>query len=327
MVAMTPTASRLDWLLFGLLGFFWGSSYLFIKIGVDAGLEPFTLVSLRLLFGFMLLAIVVAVAREPLPREPRILGHLAVMGFFSVALPFGLITWAEQSVDSSLAAVLTAAVPLFVIPFAALLLPAERITINGILGVMIGLVGVAIIVGFDPESLAGSSLTAELALIGAAASYAIGGVYARRNVSGLRPMIPAVFQVGYALVMTAILALVFERPWERGIAPEALFAVIWLGLLGSGAAYLVFFRLLGHWGATRTSLVAYLLPIWGIVLGALVLDESIDPRLLIGTTLVIGGIALVNMGGRLPFRQQSTPKPTVGDRTVKAHEPSSGDLG
>src|SRR6188508_1162567 len=175
MVAMTPTASRLDWLLFGLLGFFWGSSYLFIKIGVDAGLEPFTLVSLRLLFGFVLLAIVVAVAREPLPREPRILGHLAVMEFFSVALPFGLSTWAEQSVDSRLAAVLTAAVPLFVIPFAALLLPAERITINGILGVMIGLVGVAIIVGFDPESLAGSSLTAELALIGAAASYAIGG--------------------------------------------------------------------------------------------------------------------------------------------------------
>src|SRR6188508_2913296 len=221
MVTMTPSASsRLDWLLFILLGFLWGSSYLFIKIGVDAGLQPFTLVSLRLLIGLALLAVVVAVAREALPRERRTYGHLVVMGFFSVALPFMLITWAEQSVDSSLAAVLTAAVPLFVIPFAALILRDERITINGILGVMIGLVGVAIIDGFDPESLAGSSLTAELALIGAAASYAIGGVYARRNVSGLRPMIPAVFQVGYALVMTAILALVFERPWERGIAPE-----------------------------------------------------------------------------------------------------------
>ena len=296
------------------------------RIGVDAGLEPFTLVSLRLLFGFVLLAIVVAVAREPLPREPRILGHLAVMGLFSVALPFGLITWAEQSVDSSLAAVLTAAVPLFVIPFAALVLPAERITINGILGVAIGLVGVAIIVGFDPESLTGSSLPAELALIGAAASYAIGGVYARRNASGLRPMIPAVFQVGYALVMTAVLALALERPWERGIAPEALFAVIWLGLLGSGAAYLVFFRLLGRWGATRTSLVAYLLPIWGIVLGAVVLSETIDSRLLLGTLLVIGGIALVNMRGRLPFRRQPRAEGPVASRS-QAAEPRHGDLG
>ena len=220
---------------------------------------------------------------------------------------------------------LTAAVPLFVIPFAALLLPAERITINGILGVAIGLVGVAIIVGFDPQSLTGTSLAAELALIGAAASYAIGGVYARRNAHGLRPMIPAVFQVGYALVMMAIPALILERPWERGIAPDALFAVIWLGLLGSGAAYLIFFRLLGRWGATRTSLVAYLLPIWGIVLGALVLSEAIDTRLLLGTALVIGGIALVNMRGRLPFRRQ--PEPAEPARPVKAAEARRGDLG
>jgi len=297
------TSTRLDWALFILLGFFWGSSYLFIKIGIDAGLEPFTLVSLRLLFGLVLLAVVVRVAGEPLPRQPRMIGHLVVLGFFSVALPFGLITWAEQSVDSSLAAVLTGAVPLFVIPFAALFLPAERITINGLLGIVVGLIGVAIVVGFDPADLAGNELIAEVALIGAAVSYAIGGVYARRNVHGLRPMIPGLFQVGIALIMMAIPALVLERPWERGLAPEALFAVAWLGLLGSGAAYLIFFRLLGHWGATRTSLVAYLLPIWGIALGALVLSEPIDARLILGTALVIGGIALVNLRrGALPRR-------------------------
>lgn len=289
------TSSGLDWALFTLLGFFWGSSYLFIKIGIDAGLEPFTLVSLRLLVGVALLALVVRVAGEPLPREPRMIGHLVVLGFFSVALPFGLITWAEQSVDSSLAAVLTGAVPLFVIPFAALFLPAERITVNGLLGIAVGLMGVAVVVGFDPADLAGNELIAEVALIGAAISYAIGGVYARRNVHGLRPMIAALFQVGIALVMMAIPALVLERPWERGLAPEALFAVVWLGLLGSGAAYLIFFRLLGRWGATRTMLVAYLLPIWGIVLGALVLSEPIEARLILGTALVIGGIALVNL--------------------------------
>ena len=294
-----PASSRLDWFLFILLGFLWGSSYLFIKIGVDAGLQPFTLVTLRLLIGLALLAVVVAVAREALPRERRTYGHLVVMGFFSVALPFMLITWAEQSVDSSLAAVLTAAVPLFVIPFAALILRDERITLNKVIGILIGLVGVAIVVGFDPASLVGDELVAELALIGAAMSYAIGGVYARRNVTGLRPMIPALFQVAFALVMVAIPAIVLEGPIRLDIKPEALLAVIWLGLLGSGAAYLVFFRLLGHWGATRTSLVAYLLPIWGIALGALVLAEPIDVRLILGTALVIGGIALVNRRGSL----------------------------
>jgi drug/metabolite transporter (DMT)-like permease len=176
------------------------------------------------------------------------------------------------------------------------------------------LIGVAIVVGFDPSQLTGNELLAELALIGAAASYAIGGVYARRNVHGLRPMIPALFQVGFAFVMMTIPALLLERPWERGIAPEALFAVIWLGLLGSGGAYLIFFRLLRHWGATRTSLVAYLLPIWGIALGALVLAEPIDGRLLIGTALVIAGIALVNMRrGSMRYLGRRAPvAPTEG---------------
>ncbi len=312
MTKATPsTSTGLDWALFVLLGFFWGSSYLFIKIAVDAGLEAFTVVAGRLLIGMILLAVVVGVARESLPRERRMYGHLAVMGFFSVALPFMLITIAEQSVDSSLAAVLTGAVPLFTIPFAALLLAAERITINGLLGIAIGLIGVAIVVGFDPSQLTANELVAELALIGASASYAFGGVYARRNVHGLRPMIPALFQVTIAFIMTAIPAAIIERPWDDALAPEALMAVVWLGVFGSGFAYLVFFRLLRSWGATRTSLVAYLLPIWGIALGALVLSEPIDTRLLLGTALVIGGIALVNM-------RRASPKPFGHGRTPVA---------
>jgi drug/metabolite transporter (DMT)-like permease len=304
-------STRLNWMLFILLGFIWGSSYLFIKIGVDAGLQPFTLVAARLFFGLLLLGSVVAIAREPLPTEPRMYVHLVVMGLFSVAIPFALITWAEQSVDSSLAAVLTGAVPLFVIPIAALLLPAEKITANAILGVLIGLAGVAVVVGFNPASLAGTELVAQLALIGAAASYALGGVYARRNVHGLRPMIPAFLQVSFALVMTAIPALLFERPWEGTLTVDALVAVIWLGLLGSGAAYLIFFRLLRSWGATRTSLVAYLLPIWGIVLGSLVLSEPIDARLLAGTALVIAGIGLVNMRGSVQQLWRRRPEPAT----------------
>jgi drug/metabolite transporter (DMT)-like permease len=296
---MNQRGSAADWLLFVLLGFLWGSSYLFIKIGVDAGLQPFTLVAVRLLIGFALLAAVVAVAREALPRSIRTYGHLFVMAIFSVALPFSLITWAEQSTDSTLAAILNASVPLFVILIAAAVLVDENITTNKVAGLVIGFVGVAILVGFDPGVIAGTDLLAALALIGSSVAYATGAVYARRFVHGLRPMIPAVMQVGFALLISAILALLFERPISFPVSFDAVLAVVWLGLLGSGAAYLVFFRLLGRWGATRTSLVAYLLPVFGIALGVAVLDERVDARLILGTLLVIGGIALVNARGRL----------------------------
>jgi drug/metabolite transporter (DMT)-like permease len=290
----TQASSRIDWLLFVLLGFMWGSSYLFIKIGVEAGLPPFTLITLRLGIGFMLLATVVLIAREAMPRSAKTYGHLIVMGAVNIAIPFSLITWAELTVDSALAAILNAAVPLFVIVIAAIFLRDERITLNRLAGLAVGFVGVAILVGFDPADVASADLAGELALIGSTISYAVGAVYSRRNIHGLRPMIPALFQVAFALVMVTVLAFVFERPLEVPMTPNAIFAVIWLGVLGSGVAYLVFFRILGRWGATRTSMVAYLLPVYGIALGALVLNEPIDIRLLIGTALVIGGVALVN---------------------------------
>lgn len=307
---MNQRGSAADWLLFVLLGFLWGSSYLFIKIGVEAGLQPFTLVAVRLLIGFLLLAVVVAVAREALPRSIRTYAHLFVMAVFSVALPFSLITWAEQSTDSTLAAILNASVPLFVILIAAAVLVDENITANKVVGLVIGFVGVAILVGFDPGVIAGTDLVAALALIGSSISYATGAVYARRFAHGLRPMIPAVMQVGFALLITAVMAMIFEWPISFPSRFDAVLAVVWLGLLGSGAAYLVFFRLLGRWGATRTSLVAYLLPVFGIALGVAVLHEPVDARLILGTLLVIGGIALVNARGRLLpafFGRRSAP--------------------
>src|SRR3990170_3909221 len=188
---MTAGTSRTDWLLFMLLGFLWGSSFLFIKIGVEAGLPPFTLVMLRLLIGFGLLAIVVTAARERLPRDPRIYGHLFVMGAINIALPFSLITWAEQHVDSSLTSVLNAAVPIFVIPIGAIFLRDEPLTVGRVVGVLLGFVGVAVLVGFDPAAAAGIDFLGALAIIAATISYAGGAVYARRNVRGLRPMIPA----------------------------------------------------------------------------------------------------------------------------------------
>jgi drug/metabolite transporter (DMT)-like permease len=310
--AAPPASSQIDYVLFALLGFFWGSSYLFIKIGVEDGLTPFTLIMLRLLIGFALLAVVVAAARESLPPMGRIYGHLFVMGAINIAIPFSLITWAEQTVDSSVAAILNAAVPLFVMIIAAIFLRDERLTPNRVLGLVVGFIGVAILVGFNPADLTSGDMAGEIALIGSTISYAFGAVYSRRNIHGLRPMIPALFQVFFGLVITTVLAFVFENPLATTFTNQSLFAVVWLGLLGSGLAYLVFFRLLGRWGATRTSMVAYLLPLYGIVLGAVVLGEPIDGRLIAGTALIVGGVALVNarLGSRPQLRRGTSVEAT-----------------
>ena len=286
----TTAGSRLDWTLFAILGFMWGSSYLFIRIGVEEGLRPLTLVMLRLLFGAILLIGVVVVARQPIPREARTYGHLVVMAILNIVTPFWLITYGEQTVESSLASILHASVPLFTIVIAALFLHDEPITVNRLVGLALGFVGVVVLTGGSMAGAANGGL-GELALIGSSLSYAAGNVYTRRNVRGLQPMTMAVFQVTIALVIVTVLAFLLENPLRATITPTAALSVVWLGLLGSGMAYLLFFRIHTRWGATRSSLVAYLLPVWGIVLGALVLNETIDERVLLGTVLVVGGVA------------------------------------
>ena len=290
---MAARTARTEWLLFVALGFFWGSSYLFIKIGVET-LTPFTLVAGRLLVGAILLGIVLRLSGEPLPRDPRTYRHLGVMAIINIVVPFSLITSGEQSIDSSLASILNASVPLFTIVFAALVLTDEPITVNRLVGLIVGFGGVVLLTSPSLGGGAGGNLPGEAAMIGSSISYAAGNVYARHNVRGLPPMVQAFFQVFFALVMTGILASVVEHPLAIDYRPSSLFAIAWLGVLGSGLAYLVFFRLLATWGSTRSSLVAYLLPIVGIVLGFLVLDERVDGRVLIGTALVVGGVALAN---------------------------------
>jgi drug/metabolite transporter (DMT)-like permease len=302
----TPAATRFEWGLFGLLSFMWGSSYLFIKIGVDEGLQPLTLIMLRLLFGALLLIGVVLVARPALPEQRRTYGHLGMMSLLSIVIPFWLITYGEGSgVDSSVAAILNSTVPLFTIVIAPLFLHDEHITANRIAGLAVGFIGVILLTSGDlgGTTSGGGISFGIVALLLSAVSYALGAVYARRNARGLSPITTALFQVIFAFMITTALAFVIENPLTAVITPKAAFSVVWLGLFGSGMAYLLFFRLLSHWGPTRTSLVAYLLPVWGIVLGVAVLQEHVDGRVLLGTVLIVGGVALVNarIGARRLF--------------------------
>jgi drug/metabolite transporter (DMT)-like permease len=309
---VSDRTARIDWAIFAALGLFWGSSYLFIKIGVET-LSPFTLVAGRLAVGAVLLGVVLAVSSQRLPRYRRTYGHLAVMAVLNIVIPFSLITWGEQSIDSALASILNASVPLFTIVLAALYLSDEPITVNRLVGLLVGFGGVVVLTG-PSLSGAGGSLPGELAMIGSSISYAAGNVYARRYVRGLHPMVTSFFQVFLALLATAVLALAFERPFAASIQPSTILSVLWLGVFGSGLAYLAFFRLHSRWGSTRSSLVAYLLPVVGIALGFLVLHETIDGRVLAGTALIIGGVALVNsrfgrrrLAGRAPAGPQAEP--------------------
>jgi len=304
------SSARADWAIFLTLGVIWGSGYLFIKIAVD-DFGTFTLVALRLAIGTALLWTVIRAAGKRLPRSPRVYGHLAVMAAVNIAIPFVLITWAEQRVDSAVAAILTAIVPLFTAVLAPLFIHDEPMRVNAVVGLGIGFLGVLILTAGGAGG-AGSDAARVVGLMGASFCYAAGAVYARRNVRGLDPMVPAVFQVTFAFAMTAAVACAVERPWDSRPDAAAVFSIVWLGLFGSGLAYLAVFRLLAHWGATRTTAVAYLLPAVGIVLGAVVLQEPIGARTVLGTALVLAGVSLVSSGvGRHVLFARAAPGVTA----------------
>jgi drug/metabolite transporter (DMT)-like permease len=316
---MIARPTRSDIVLLFALGIMWGTSYAFIKLGVET-LPTFTLIATRLAIGLALLVTVVVVTRTPLPREPRTYAHLLVMAVINIVIPFTLISSAERSVDSAIAAILNGAMPLIVIVLAALVFHDEPITLNRLVGVVIGYVGVIVLVapGLTSASTGGSAVSGEIALLGSTLAYAIGAVYSRRTLRnrGLRPVVPAVFQVGFALVIIAVLAVTIEKPLEVRWSTDAVIAVVWLGLLGSGLAYLVQFRLLSRIGATGTAQLSYLLPVVGLISGAVMFNEKIDAIVIAGTALVLGGVALVNsrygqrrIWGRQMAAVEVAPKP------------------
>lgn len=316
---MIARPTRSDLLLLLALGIMWGTSYVFIKLGVET-LPTFTLIATRLAIGLALLVAVVVATRTPLPRDPMTYAHLFVMAVINIVIPFTLITTAERSVDSAIAAILNGAVPLIVIVLAALVFHDEPITLNRFAGVIIGYLGVIVLVapGLTGASPGGSAVSGEIALLGSTLAYAIGAVYSRRTLRnrGLRPVVPAVFQVGFALLVIGVLAFAFEKPLDVSWNTNAIVAVVWLGLLGSGLAYLVQFRLLARIGATGTSQLAYLLPVVGIISGAVMFGEQIDAIVIAGTALVLGGVALVNsrygqrrIWGRAMAQVEAAPKP------------------
>jgi len=284
-----------EWSAFVILALIWGTSFLWIKIAVQE-VGPFMLVSFRLLFGLIGLVAVGFWLKRPFPRDRRTLLAFLFMGVFNTALPFTLISWGETHIDSGLASILNGTVPLFTIVIGHFLLHDEKITPPRIGGLIVGFVGVVIIVSrdFGPAGIAGSNILGQLAIIAASLSYAVALIFSRKNLRGQHPLVQSTMVVLFADAVMWLTTPVVERPMVFPTLPLTWFALAWLGLLGSCAAYLLFFYINNAWGPTRASLVTYTFPVVGLVLGIVVNHEVADWRLIVGSILVVGGILVVN---------------------------------
>jgi len=288
-----------EWAAFAALGLLWGSSFLWIKIAVEE-VSPFVVVALRVLFGLIGLLGVMYWQRQFIPRvRPTLLKYL-FMGVFNVVVPFLLITWGETHIDSSLAAILNATTPLFVIVIGHFGLHDEKITGPRLAGLLIGFVGVIVLMAQDlrPGMLQGD-LLGQLAVLGAAISYAVALIFSRRYLRGTKPVVQSTMILVVATALMWMITPVVERPVALPAAPIAWVALLWLGVLGLCVAYLLFFWLNNVWGPTRASLVTYVFPVVGVVLGVIFLNEALNWNMVLGSALVVGGIVVVNRKPRV----------------------------
>ena len=284
-----------EWSAFVLLGLIWGSSFLWIKIGV-ADITPTVLVTLRISFGLIGLLVVMAVTRQSFPRDRNTILKYVFMGVFNLVIPFLLITWGETKIDSSMAAILNGAQPLFVIVIAHFWLHDEKITLPRFGGLIIGFIGVVVLVAqdFNPSMLQGN-IWGQLAVVLAAISYATALTFSRKYLRGTKPVVQSTMILVIGAIIMWPLMSVTNRPIVLPSTPLTWIAVIWLGLLGLCIAYLLFFYLNNAWGPTRASLVTYIFPVVGVFLGIIFLNEVPDWNMVIGSALVVAGIVVVNL--------------------------------
>jgi len=281
------------WPMLLVLAGVWGASYLFIKVAVDE-IDPAPMMAARTLLAAAVLLgyIVLRLGRSQALAELRAAWrHCLVLGILNAAVPFWLIAWGEQHIDSGLAAVVQASVPIFNALLVLRFLPHERLTRTRALGLAIGIVGVAVVTGIHPEG-GNLAILGALAVVLSSVSYAGAGVYGQRAVAGTAgPVLAAGSMLAGGLILLPF--ALFQLP---GSVPslEAVASVLALSLLGTALAQLILFRMLALHGSSRLSLVTYLMPGFALVYGALILDEELTLATLGGLALILGGVALAS---------------------------------
>ncbi|UZN02041.1 DMT family transporter [Cellulomonas sp. S1-8] len=295
----------------------WGSSFLFMKVGLD-GLSSAQVALARLLLGALTLVVVMAVARRAWPRDRRTWGHLTVLGVLLCMVPYLLFAWAGQHLASGLSSIFNATTPLMTAAAVAVLLPVERLTAVQRLGLAVGGVGVVVVVGpwaYLADVATAAPLPAVLACLGATACYGLGTTYQRRFVVPLRlpPETVAAGQVcAGALLLTLASPIVATGPVH--LTWPVVLSMLGLGALGTGLAYVWMARIIDSWGPQRASTVTYLTPLVGVLLGILVLGEQLHWYEPVGGLVVVLGVVVAQRGARRP----AVAAPATGAGAVTA---------
>jgi drug/metabolite transporter (DMT)-like permease len=295
--------SRGSLIRLGVLALLWGSSFLWIKIALR-GLSPVQITLVRLALGAAVLLVIVRARRLRLPRDGRIWAHFTIAAFMANALPYWLFGVGERTVPSNLAGALNATTPLWTLAIAVAVGTERRPSVLRILGLVIGFLGALLILAPWNADLAGS-LAGAAACLAAALSYGVSFVYMARHLTG-RGIPPLVLSACQLATATAILAVATPIAGRQPVhlAADVVASIAVLGLLGTGIAYVLNYRLITDDGPTAASAVTYLLPVVAVILGAAVLSEPLTWQLLAGTALVLTGIALVQ---RRRARRASLP--------------------
>ena len=281
-----------------LLALIWGASFLFIKVGLR-DFSVWDVVAIRLLLGAATLVLIVALGRYATAGWRQTIPILVLIGATGSAIPFLLITYGELHISSSLAAILNATTPFFAALISHSWLGSQdRLTLSKGLGIVIGFLGVAVLLGIGTSSLAGASLLGGGAVLLASLSYAVNLVIVRARLQGVPPMLPPLGQSVFATLLVAPFALATLPGHAVHLLP--VLAVVGLGVLGTGIAYLFYFRLIRNVGPTRTSMVTYLLPCTALIYGVVLLHEAATANIVAGLALVLLGIGLTLGMVRVP---------------------------
>jgi drug/metabolite transporter (DMT)-like permease len=274
-----------------LLSSIWGSSYLFIKVAVrqidpSAMIEFRLLIASALLFGFLTLQ---SGVRRALGEVRDAWRPALVLGIVNAAIPYTLIAWGETHIDSGVAAIANAPVPLFVALLAVFFRPSEKVGGIRLIGILIGFVGVGVLAGVHPK---GGSLAVlgTLAVVAAAFSYSIGQLYAQHSIAGTRgPVLATASMLGGALVLLPL--ALFQLPTQMP-GWKSLGSLLALAVVGTAVAQIFLFRMIRLHGPSRSALVTYLLPLTALVYGAVFLSESLTAAKVGGMALILAGVAL-----------------------------------
>lgn len=273
----------------------WGSTWIFIKEGLD-DLPPFSFAGIRFVVAFALLSAVVLARRTPLPRSRREWGLIALVGVLAFTFNYGLLFWGEQHVSSGLASVLQTTIPVFGLVIAHVYLPGERITPAKLVGVALGVFGVAVVVSDQFASEGVEAAWGGLAIVVGALAAAYANVLVKASGSHIDPAVLAAGQMGFGLVPLLVVGALLEgNPMRFHWTGLAVVCLLYLAVVGSALAFVLYYWLVRHMDVTNTMLIALVTPLVAVVIGMLVRHETLSWHAVGGGACILGGIALITL--------------------------------